>query len=267
MLASLFSRKQEAYFPQTFYEVTLDMFAIVQYWQPSVEGVERGRMFERLLEAHCDARGISLTERPGSRTIRGRRAASKLMHENDAVIACGEVTIQLELKHLSADVSKNDLLIFNQKGLDYLVAADASFRKTPLYRVFLSGGILSPEARRFAMLWGILVIEPNRLPLMLLHYLSGRALNDLRHVPLAVQDEVWDEIPYLITPLQCRIHRAAALLRADEPMLTEGRMDRALDYLQRQVGDHYWSALDERDPHWLEQRFDAIVADTFLDRW
>jgi len=259
MLASLFCRKHGAGFPRVLYDLALDLFAVVQYWSPTVDGPERGRLFERLLGRYCDSADLPVRERPGSRTIRGTKSASGFMHENDTVLGFGGFTVHFELKHLTAEVSKNDLLIFNQKGLDYLMSEDALFRKTPLYRVFLSGGILSREARRFALQWGILAIEPDWLPLVLLHYLSGRAMNTLRYVPLSVQDEVWDEVPNLIAPLQKRVKRAAELLGSDEPMLTDGRMDRALDYLQREVGDHYWNALDELDPIWLESRFDAIA--------
>jgi len=267
MLASLFSRKHGAGFPQALYELAFDLFAVVQYWWPAVGGPKRGRMFEKLLGQHCDFTSLPIRERPGSRTIRGTKSASGFMHENDAVLGFGGFTVHFELKHLTTEVNKNDLLIFNQKGLDYLMSEDTVFRKTPLYRVFLSGGILSREARRFALQWGILAIEPDWLPLVLLHYLSGRAMNTLRYVPLSVQDEVWDEMPNLVASLQSRVSRAAALLGTDEPMLTDGRMDRALDYLQREVGDHYWSALDELNPLWLESRFDAIAEATGLDRW
>lgn len=267
MLDSLFARKHGAAFPWAFYELAFDLFAIVQYWWPAACGPVRGRMFEKLLRQHCDSTSLPIRERPGSRTIRGTNSASGFMHENDAVLGFGGFTVHFELKHLMVEVNKNDLLIFNQKGLDYLISEDTVFRNTPLYRVFLSGGILSREARRFAIQWGILAIEPDWLPLVVLHYLSGRTLNNLRYVPLSVQDEVWDELPYLVVPLQSRVSRAATLIDIDEPMLTEGRMDRALHYLQREVGDHYWNALDELDPLWLEGRFEAIADRTGLDHW
>jgi hypothetical protein len=267
MLASLFRRKHGASFPQVLYDLTLDLFAVVQYWWPPVDGPQRGRLFETLLGKYCDSGGLPVRERPGSRTIRGTKSASGFMHENDTVLGFGGFTIHFELKHLATEVSKNDLLIFNQKGLDYLMSEDTVFRKTPLYRIFLSGGVLSREARRFALQWGILAIEPDWLPLVLLHYLSGRAMNNLRDVPLSAQDEIWDEVPNLIAPLQKRVNRAAELLGSDEPLLMDGRIDRALDYLQRKLGDHYWDALDELDPTWLESRFDEIADATGIDRW
>ena len=62
--------------------------------------------------------------------------------------------MHLELKHLSEELGKNELLVFNQKGMDYLAADSASFRSKPLYRVIVSGSPLKPEARRFAVQWG-----------------------------------------------------------------------------------------------------------------
>jgi len=44
-------------------------------------------------------------------------------------------------------------------------------------------------------------------------------------------------------------------------------MDRALNYLQREIGDYYWNALDEHDPEWLEGRFEAIAGVTGVDTW
>jgi hypothetical protein len=96
-----------------------------------------------------------------------------MRYENDGVIAASDLTVHLEAKHLRGEVSKNDLMVFNQKGLDYLLGGATQFRRRPLYRLFLSGSSLSHEARRFALLWGIVAVEPNRLPLPLLHWLVG----------------------------------------------------------------------------------------------
>lgn len=150
MCDTLFMRKTERRFPAILYELALDLFSVVQYWKSPVCGAARGRLFEKILYRHCEKQQYPMTETAGSRTIRGVRAASGLMHENDAVIACPDLTIHCELKHLTDDVSKNDVLIFNQKGIDFLCAENRLLRRLPLHRVFLSGSLLSPAARRFA---------------------------------------------------------------------------------------------------------------------
>src|SRR5207237_463047 len=154
---SLFRRRDERHFPRALYALTLDLFALVQHWQPEVSGADRGRLFESILYRYANARQLPLSEQAGARTIRGVRSASGFMHENDAVLAFVDFTVHCELKHLSGEVSKNDLLIFNQKGMDYFLAEGRTLRSLPFYRVILSGGLVAPAARRFAVQWGILV--------------------------------------------------------------------------------------------------------------
>src|SRR5689334_17845504 len=108
MPESLFRRRPERLYPQALYKLTLDLFALVQHWRPTVAGVERGRLFEGLLYRYSDARQLPLSERAGSRTVRGVRAASGFQHENDAVLAFPDFTVHCELKHLSGELSKNE---------------------------------------------------------------------------------------------------------------------------------------------------------------
>ncbi|MBY0461280.1 MAG: hypothetical protein K2V38_28480, partial [Gemmataceae bacterium] len=123
MIATLFRSKEGAQFPASLCTLALDMFAIVQHWDPATRtGIERGRTFESILYRYCRARKLTLTEKAGSRTLRGQVAASGFGHESDGVIATPDLTVHLELKHVTEELGKNDLLIFNQKGLDFLAA-------------------------------------------------------------------------------------------------------------------------------------------------
>ena len=65
-------------------------------------------------------------------------------------------------------VEKNELLIFNAKALDFLYDASRLFRRTPLLRFLMSGQNLRDDCRLYAIQWGIIIIEPNRLPLPLI---------------------------------------------------------------------------------------------------
>jgi hypothetical protein len=258
---SLFRRREERHYPQALYGLTLDLFALVQHWQPTVRGAERGRLFEGLLYRYTKARQLPLSEQAGARTVRGVRSASGFMHENDAVLAFPDFTVHCELKHISGELSKNELLVFNQKGIDYLLAEGRTIRRLPFYRVILSGGLVSPAARRFAVQWGILVVEPDRLPFLVLHDLCGRIVPPLRNVPLQTQDDLWDEVPKLVTPLQERLSRACRLIQqGEECVLGEYRLSWAIDHAQRVLGDHYWDALDEHNPNWLEERYELVSA-------
>ena len=120
------------------------MFAVVQCWEPfPISGPKRGRKFEEVFYEYCRRRGLPLSEtaRPDF-LLYG--SASGFSHESDAVIAMPGITVHLELKHLSHEVTKNDLVIFNQKGLDFLASPNAEVRRRPLYRILLSGSLLTP---------------------------------------------------------------------------------------------------------------------------
>jgi len=242
------------------------MFAIVQHWEPpAVPASVRGRLFESVLYRYCRARRLTLTETAGSRTVRRVNSASGFRHESDGVIATPYVTVHLELKHLSEELGKNELLVFNQKGLDYLVADDASFRSKPLYRVIVSGSPLKPEARRFAVQWGILAIEPDRLPLVALHWLAGRRVPDLNGVDETTQEAIWREVPQLVTPLQERVSRLSGALGGATEVVGRQRIERAMMQYQREAGDYYWMALEENDPTWLEDKYDGLHRELDLD--
>src|SRR5205085_4373510 len=115
---------------------------------------------------YCDRRGLSLSEKSGSRTLNCAYSASGFSHESDAVIATPEINVHVELKHLTQPVAKIDLVSFNQKGLDFLAGEDTRVRCKPLFRVFATATPVETSARIFAIQWGILLIEPDRLPVL-----------------------------------------------------------------------------------------------------
>jgi hypothetical protein len=215
-------------------------------------------MFERLFGRYCEYRRLPLSEKPGSRTLCGERSASGFNHESDAVIAFPGFMTHIELKYLNEELDKNHLLIFNQKGLDFLAASKLSVRRRPFYRLLVSGRLLSQEARKFALQWGIITVEPDRLPLLLIHRLASSCLLSQTPRVIKLQNQLLKEVPYLISPLQKRLHRLASLLGSDEPILSNQRIDRALNLYQLNLGDAYWTTMDETEPTWLEERYHAL---------
>jgi len=267
LLETFYRRRFERSFPDFFYELCLDMFAIVQYWEPPVSGTARGRLFEKVLYQYCDSHRLQLTERAGGRTVRGKRAASGFLHESDAVITIPELTVHLELKHLTSELGKNELLIFNQKGLDFLAGGSRSLVRKPLYRIVLSGHLLSEAARRFAIQWGICVIEPDRLPFPVIHKLAGCSVDGLHGVDDEAQEEIWRTVPKLIASTQDRIRLLAEIIEGHCSPISDRQVERAIRRLQREWGDAYWMALDDLEaPNWLENRFDELEKELDLDR-
>jgi hypothetical protein len=103
------------------------------------------------------------------------------------------------------------------------------------------------------------------LPLIVLHDLVRRVVVGLDSVSSEVRDEIWLEIPLLLSPLQQQVRRLSGVLDGEQRCVAEYRLARALDYLQRVVGDRYWMTLDAADPQWLERRFDVLCRQLALD--
>src|SRR4051794_27433972 len=101
-------------------EMIARAFAVVEVGGLRGIGAERRRAFERLFYAACDRRGIQVAERAGARSVRAQRSASGLAHEVGAATRTAACISHWELKHLTDEVPKNDLLVFNGKGLDFL---------------------------------------------------------------------------------------------------------------------------------------------------
>lgn len=266
MIDCIIQKRLDGTFPGFYMRLCLDMFAVVQYWQPSLNGAERGRAFERLLYRYCENRLVGLAEKAGSRTIDGERSASGFNHEQDAVIVSPSLSVHMELKHLSEPLHKNELLIFNQKGLDYLLGGSEPFRKKPLYRILMSGHVISPEARRFAAQWGICVIEPDWLPLPVLYFLTNcDVLDNGLNNPID-EEEVRQAVWMAVCPVQERITRLNdVVVHGLQPTL-ENRESWILNIVQREYGDAYWIALDNLSSgHWLEDIYDALDQELALD--
>jgi hypothetical protein len=164
--------------PNNVLDVVARTYAVVEVGGLSGCGPKRGRNFETLFYEICDRRGVKLSERAGSRTLAEQRSASGLGHEVDGATRAVNRVTHWELKHLTVPLPKNDLLCFNQKGMDFLYGSSAFFAQVPLFRFLVSGSNLRQEFRCFSALWSIMVIEPGRFPLPLIYEAVARGAAD-----------------------------------------------------------------------------------------
>lgn len=243
----------EQFIPPGILEVLLRAYAVVEVGGLSGTGSVRGRNFEQLLYAICERRGISLSEKAGSRTLGGRRSASGFNHEVDAASRSMAAGTMWELKHLSSPLEKNELLIFNGKGLDFLHGGDALTAKMPLLRFLMSGGNIREDCRRYALLWGITVIEPGRLPLPVIYEAAARGAVD--HLSQPDQDAIRYRAPWAFRALQVAVSELAQRVfsqssGAHVPVL-DRRISELLD-IQEQLGLEVLDNLDDRWPDWVD---------------
>ena len=82
---------------------------------------------------------------------------------------------------------------------------------------------------------------------------------------MQTQEEIWREVPRLIVPVQERIQQLSKATNGAGEIISSARIDRALQRLQREVGDAYWTAMDIQNPQWLEERYETLNRDLNLD--
>lgn len=192
-----------------------------------------------------------MSEKAGSRSLVGQKSASGFGHEMDAASRSPGGAAAWELKHLTAPLEKNELLIFNGKGLDYFYGSSPLFARLPLQRFLLSGWEVRDEARGFAALWGIMVIEPGLLPL--LYEAVARGFGS--HLARPDRDAVRHEVRWACRPLQDVLKELGARTgTGDTPPRCgqeAGRYARAVLAVQEQIGADVTDRLAEDCQDWI----------------
>lgn len=127
--------------------------------------------FSAAIEAVVGRHHLNLFMRAGELTMgTGLPAFSGLFHENDlGVLGSGQLAV-MELKHRGrGGVSKDDLLVFNQKTLDFQLALIRAGTRGGVLRVFVTNDAGVPDRfRGYCVQWGIVLIEPTLLPIPVL---------------------------------------------------------------------------------------------------
>lgn len=240
--------------PDGVIDVAARAYALVEVGGVSGCGAERGRNFERLFYGLCTRRGLVLSERAGSRTLAEQRSASGFLHEVDGATRSVECITHWELKHLTADLDKNELLVFNGKGLDFLYGAGPTFSKIPLLRFLLSGRNVGQESRVYSVLWGIALVEPGRFPLPLLYEAVARGACDCLRP--ADREAVRHDLHWACRSLQCVVEELGRWVAGSN----EGRFGpdtkryaKSVLDVQETIGADVTDYLADTEPDWIDE--------------
>ena len=237
--------------PPNVLELLVRAYAIVEVGGVGGSGPERGRHFEQLFYKICDRLGVHLTERAGGRSVAGQHSASGFAHEVDGASRGASANTYWELKHLSSPLEKNELLVFNGKGLDYLYDGGALFRKTPLLRFLLSGRNIRNDCRVYGVQWGITIIEPGRLVVPLIHEAMVRGF--ATSLSKADQQAVRLLAPWACRSLQTVVTEFAVRCGSAGLLVPASVSRRAKEIIdmQEQIGQDVLDCIEEQHPDWV----------------
>jgi len=194
-----------------------------------------------------------LCERAGSRTLAQQRSASGFGHEVDGATRSVECVTHWELKHLTSDLDKYELLAFNGKGLDFLYGSGPFYAKLPMLRFLLSGRNVGQESRLFTVLWGIMLMEPGRFPLPLLYEAVARGACECLK---STDREAVKQLRWACRPLQSIVKDLGIWGNGSQEPTRCGpnanRHARGVLDIQETIGECVIDYLADAEPDWVD---------------
>jgi hypothetical protein len=148
---------------------------IKHFQADEMEGSQIGRAFEEgLYNVIQKYPNFTLISTSGDlRLGHELSTTSGIRHETDCVVSDGATLYVFELKHyFEGSITKEMLVVFNQKVLDFYLELLRLGRTCKIKRIFVTkSSRLVNFAREFAMSWGIGLVDNELLPPLLLHRL------------------------------------------------------------------------------------------------
>lgn len=141
----------------------LDLYLIIRFAPLKGLGAERGRELERIFQDYCIQKGRGLRTSAGSLLLFDLPASSGLRHEVDSGMKIGNSLLYSEYKaHV---VPKTEVMVFNQKSLDYYFTYALENGARPFFRALISDSYIEKAVRRLCYMWSIITVEPQLLPI------------------------------------------------------------------------------------------------------
>lgn len=143
--------------------LSLDLFLLGHAHLQAGE-IGDGYAFERRVRHHLQVQGM---QHAGGFRVFGRRTLSGLYHQLDQQTRCVDALVVGEWKAYRGAIPKNDLLRFKAGSDDYWMNTRLSERSA-IIRIFGGTGQVTSAMRTYAAQAGIMLITPDRWPILAL---------------------------------------------------------------------------------------------------
>lgn len=241
-------------------EFSLDSWLLARSTDDTCMSPVDGRAWEQAI-GDLLRRAPSLTnrQRAGLTTLFGVKAASGVAHELDACAAGGGTLMVVECKSQTSGVTKAEAALFHEKTLDFFCAKPGRFRNERWWRFVASSTPVSDSVRAFCVNLGLVLTEPNHLPLPVVLRVASRPGADMHLREALLQDAVRLAERALV-PLQdkWRYDAHAAEIRFRPTILSSNEIHDLL-WLQEELGSDILDLYDLHRPGTLEHRAENLL--------
>lgn len=240
-------------------EFSLDFWLLARSIHGTRMSPVDGRAWERAIGDLLRRAPLPNRQRAGLTTLFGTQAASGVGHELDACVAGGRTLVVAECKSQTSGVTKADAALFHEKTLDFYCANPDRFRHERWWRLVVSSTPVSDSVRTFCVSLGLVLTEPNRVPLSVVLRVASRPGADMHLREALLQDTVRLAERALV-PLQgrWRYDGQAEEIRFKPATLTAGEIQDLL-WVQEELGSDILDLYDSHRPGTLERRAEALL--------
>lgn len=148
-----------------------------------------GRTWERAVTSLLHRPGFTRWQGPGNQSLFGNTSASGVRHEIDAAADGWRGAIIVECKATAGGISKSDAAVFHFKVTDFYQRKIAVAARAKWWPMLCGMAPTLPPARATAISLGLLLCDPDRLPLPVLLRSASHPAADL-HLPEALLQEI-----------------------------------------------------------------------------
>ena len=170
-------------------EFTLDVWLAAKFAPRLGPAVPDGRTWERTVAGLLYRPGFTRRQGPGNHTLFGSLSASGVEHEIDAAADGWRGSVIVECKATGGGITKADVALFHIKVMDFYQRRIATVSTERWWRVLCGTTVSAQPARATAISLGLLICDPDRLPLPVLVRAAGRPSADL-HLPELMLQEI-----------------------------------------------------------------------------
>ena len=240
-------------------EFSLDSWLLARSTHDTCMSPVDGRAWEQAIGDLLRRAPLPNRQRAGLTTLFGVQAASGVAHELDACAAGGGTLMVVECKSQTSGVTKADAALFHEKTLDFFCAEPGRFRNERWWRVVASSTPVSDSVRAFCASLGLVLTEPNHLPLPVVLRVAARPVADMYLREVLLQDAV-RLAERAVVPLQgkWRYDAQAEEIRFQPTTLSPNEIQDLL-WLQEELGSDILDLYDLHRPRTLEHRAEELL--------
>ncbi len=170
-------------------DFTFDVWLVARY-APQLGGlVLDGRTWERTVAGLIHRPGFTRRQGPGSVTLFGSASASGVHHEIDGAGDGWRGSFIVECKATTDGITKADAALFHCKVMDFYQKKIITTSGEKWWCLLCGTTATAMPARATALSLGLLICDPDRLPLAVLVRAASRPAADM-HLPEPLLQEI-----------------------------------------------------------------------------